>query len=237
MFMSGKHSLVIWTLLVAGVVSLIVGAARASNITYHVEFSDYLGGSTLQWLAKKGFEPQRDTTNKNRVVISHSGSALVLETKTQAAGLLMSQVDVRTYSKIRIRWGVDAFPPGASYAKGVRSESIMVYVFFGTKKVRSGSLLIPDSPYFIGLFLCDSDPVGEAFKGRYFQDGGRYVCIDRAHKGEEVITDLPIAASFRQLFGQTHVPAISGLGIGIDTENAKGSGAAKSFISEIELLE
>jgi len=40
--MSGKHSLVIWTLLVAGVVSLIVGAARASNITYHVEFSDYL---------------------------------------------------------------------------------------------------------------------------------------------------------------------------------------------------
>ena len=50
-------------------------------------------------------------------------------------------------------------------------------------------------------------------------------------------TDFPIAASFRQLFGQTHTPAISGLGIGIDTENAKGSGAAKSFISEIELLE
>jgi hypothetical protein len=171
------------------------------------------------------------------VIVSHSESALVLETKTQAAGLLLSEVDVSTYSKIRIRWGVDAFPHGASYAKGVRSESIMVYVFFGTEKIRSGSFLIPDSPYFIGLFLCDSDPVGEAFKGRYFQAGGRYVCIDHARKGEEVTTDFPIAAIFRQLFGQTHAPAISGLGIGIDTESTKGSGVAKSFISEIELLE
>jgi Protein of unknown function (DUF3047) len=237
MFTAGKRRLVIWTLLVAGVVSIIVGAARASNVTYDVEFSDYLGGSTLHWLAKKGFEPKRDATNKNRVIISHSGSALVLETKTQAAGLLLSEINVRTYSKIRIKWGVDAFPNGASYAKGVRSESIMVYVFFGTEKIRSGSFLIPASPYFIGLFLCDSDPVGEAFKGRYFQDGGRYVCIDRAHKGQELITDFPIAESFKQLFGQSQSPSISGLGIGIDTESAKGNGAAKSFISEIELLE
>jgi hypothetical protein len=225
-----------WTLLAAGVILLIVGVARASNITYVVEFSDYLGGSTLQWLAKKGFEPKRDAANKARVVISHSGNGLVLETKTHAAGLLLSAVDIRTYSEIRIKWGVEAFPHGASYAKGIRSESIMVYVFFGTDKIGSGSYLVPDSPYFIGLFLCDSDPVGEAFKGRYFQAGGRYVCIGRARQGEEVTTGFPIAASFRQLFGQSKAPAISGLGIGIDTESAKGSGVAKSFISEIELL-
>jgi hypothetical protein len=224
-------------LAVAGVISLILGVARASNIVYDVQFSDYPGGSTVQWLAKKGFEPQRDAVNKNKVTISHSGSALVLETKTRAAALLLSEVNVRTYSKIRIRWGVDAFPHGASYVKGVRSESIMVYVFFGTEKIGSGSIFIPASPYFIGLFLCDSDPVGEAFKGRYFQAGGRYVCIDRARKGEELITEFPIAASFRQFFGQAQAPAISGLGIGIDTESIKGSGAAKSFISEIELIE
>jgi hypothetical protein len=32
------------------------------------------------------------------------------------------------------------------------------------------------------------------------------------------------------------VPAVSGIGIGIDTEHAKGNGVAKSFISEIEFL-
>ena len=234
--MSGKHSLVIWTLLVAGVVSLIVGAARASNITYHVEFSDYLGGSTLQWLAKKGFEPQRDTTNKNRVVISHSGSALVLETKTQAAGLLMSQVDVRTYSKIRIRWGVDAFPPGASYAKGVRSESIMVYVFFGKERLSSGSLLVPDSPYFIGLFLCESESTDRPFTGRYFHAGGRFVCVDRPPTGQLVTTEYPIAEAFTRFFGKSPVPDISGFGIAIDTNNAKGDGVAKAFIRKIEFV-
>jgi Protein of unknown function (DUF3047) len=236
-FMSSKRSLVIWTLMVASAVFLLVRTARASSITYDVVFSDYLGGSTLQWLAKKGFEPKRDATNKSRVVFSTTGSALVLETKKQAAGLLLNEVNIHTYSKIRIRWGVDAFPPGASYAKGVRSESIMVYVFFGSEKIHSGSFLVPDSPYFIGLFLCDSGPVGESFKGRYFQAGGRYVCTDRASQGEEIITEFPIAEAFRPLFGQSHAPAISGLGVGIDTENAKGNGVAKSFISEIELLE
>src|SRR6516165_9370857 len=57
----------------------------------------------------------------------------------------------------------------------------------------SGHFLVPDSPYFIGLFLCDSDPIGEGFRGRYFQAGGRYICIDRATKGKEITTDFPIA--------------------------------------------
>jgi hypothetical protein len=50
--MSRKCKFVIWMLMAAGMVSLIVGAARASSITYYVEFSDYLKGPTLQWLAK-----------------------------------------------------------------------------------------------------------------------------------------------------------------------------------------
>jgi len=199
-------------------------------------FSDYSSGSTLQWLAQKGFEPERDATNSRKVVISHTGKALVLETKKKAAGLVLSQVHIQSYSTIRITWGVNAFPPGAAYAKGIRSESIMVYVFFGTEKISSGHFLVPDSPYFIGLYLCDSDPVGQAFQGRYFKAGGRYVCVDHASIGREVVTDFPIADAFKQYFGQNDPRPISGLGVGIDTENAKGSGAAKSFITEIQFL-
>jgi hypothetical protein len=215
----------------------LVGTASAASISYDVKFFDYHGGSTLDWLARKGFEPKREAANANRVLLSHTGSALVLETKERAAGLLLSKVNIATYSKIRIKWGVNAFPPAASYANGIRSESIMIYVFFGTEKISSGSPLVPDSPYFIGLYLCDSDPVGVPFKGRYFQAGGRYVCIDHASRGEEVITNYPLAKAFRQMFGQSQAPPISALGVGIDTENAKGNGVAKSFLIEIELLE
>ena len=39
----------------------------------------------------------------------------------------------------------------------VRSDAVVVYVFFGNQKLSSGSLLIPNSPYFLRLFLCEPD--------------------------------------------------------------------------------
>jgi len=33
----------------------------------------------------------------------------------------------------------------------------MVYVFFGHEKYSSGSMFVPDSPYFIGFFLCPNE--------------------------------------------------------------------------------
>jgi hypothetical protein len=233
--MTRKSTLVISTVAVMSV-AFLVATARAESITYDVIFTDYASGPTLQWLDNKGYEPERDADNGNKVVVSHDGKVLSLATRKQAAGLLLSQVQIHTYSTIRITWGVNAFPPGASYANGVRSEAIMVYVFFGTEKIESGHFLVPDSPYFIGLYLCDSDPVGQAFTGRYFKAGGRYVCIDHATIGKEVVTDYAIADAFKQFFGQNQPPPISGVGVGIDTENAQGNGVAKSFISEIEFL-
>jgi len=230
------HHLVICAVTLIGCLGLVFRVQSASSIAYDVLFSNYDGGSPLKWLANKGFKPQRDADNQSRITLTPTGEFLKLETKRQAAGLLLSEVNVPEYAKIRIKWGVDVFPPGASYAKGVRSEAIMVYVFFGNEKLPSGHFLVPNSPYFIGLFLSDSDPIGEGFKGRLFHAGGRYVCADHAQRGQLVITEYPIAEDFKRLFGQTHAPAISALGIAIDTENAKGNGLAKSFISEIELL-
>ena len=68
------------------------------------------------------------------------------------------------------------FPANASYARKVRNEALMVYAFFGHDELPSGSLLIPDSPYFIAMFLCDQDPIERPFTGRYYEKGGRFVC-------------------------------------------------------------
>jgi hypothetical protein len=232
--MSGLHRFGIWMGTLLAVAALAAYAGSAPTVSYNTSFSDFGGGSPLDWLAGKGYELKREV---GKVVFVPVGNNLVLETKETAAVLLVSKVNVPSSSRIRIKWGVDVFPPGASYVQGIRSEAIMVYVFFGSKKLPSGSSLVPDIPYFIGLSLCETDPVGQGFKGRYFKAGGRYMCIGRAYKGQALTTEYPIADAFKRLFGQSEVPAITGLGIAIDTENAKGNGVAKSFISQIQLLE
>jgi hypothetical protein len=213
------------------------GASAAPKTgPYSLGFSNFTGGSALNWLEKKGFVPQQDAATESKIQFSISHEALILEAKKRAHGLLLKETNVVGYSRIRIVWGVDAFPMGASYEKGIRSDSVMVYVFFGDEKLSSGSFLIPDSPYFIGLFLCQSDPVGHPYQGRYFHAGGRYVCADQTKAGEMVTTDFSIAEAFKRYFDKGEPPFISGLGIAIDTAAAKGSGVAKSYIRTIEFL-
>jgi hypothetical protein len=200
------------------------------------DFTGFTGGPALKWLEQKGFVAKQDAATASKVVYAIADDALVMEAKRKALALLLSEANISDFSRVRIEWGVEEFPAGASYEKGVRSDAAMVYVFFGDEKLSSGSLLVPNSPYFLGLFLCQSDPVGHAYQGRYFKAGGRYVCVDRAKAGETVTTDFEINDAFKRYFGQSDTPYISGLGIAIDTDGAQGKGTAKSFIRSIEFL-
>ena len=55
----------------------------------------------------------------------------------------------------------------------------MLYIFFGTEKISSGHMLIPNSPYFIALFLCQDEQIDFPYKGRYFHASGRFVCLSK----------------------------------------------------------
>jgi len=235
--MAGRVSLILCAILALLTLATAHSAQPAGSVIYGVDFAGFPGGSALNWLGSKGFAPTQDASNTNRVAYSVSGNDLVLAAKTQAFGLLLNEAQVRGYSMMHIEWGVDAFPPGASYEKGIRSEAVMVYVFFGKKRLSSGSLLIPDSPYFIGLFLCESGLTNEPFKGSYFHAGGRYLCVDRPALGKLVTSDFPIAETFMRVFGKNEAPDITGFGIAIDTGSAKGNGVAKSFVRKIEFLQ
>lgn len=201
--------------------------ARAADAQRGVDFSGFTGGSVLSWLGTKGFKPKQDASNARRVVYSAAPDQLELETKSRAFGLLLKEMDVRDPSRVHIEWGVDAFPPGASYEKGIRSEAIMVYIFFGKERRASGSMFVPDSPYFLALFLCESDATDKPFKGRYHHASGRFICVARPQPGAIDATDFPLAETFKRVFGKNEV----------DTSNVTGSGAAKSFIRRIEFPE
>jgi hypothetical protein len=112
----------------------------------------------------------------------------------------------------------------------------MVYIFFGKERHSSGSLVIPNSPYFLALYLCETEATNTPFKGRYHHASGRFICVERPQVGATVATDFPIADTFRRVFGK-EPPDISGIALAIDTANAKDAGIAKSFIRKIEFAE
>src|SRR5262249_2822838 len=155
-------------------------------VAYGVDFTGYKSGAVLDWLKGKGFVAKQDAGNAGKVVLTVKDDTLVLEAKRRALGLLLNEKDVPGSGRIRIEWGVHAFPACASFDTGVRSEAIMIFTFSGKKKISSGSLFVPDSPYFIGLFLCESGKTDHPHAGRFFKAGGRYVCVHTTKMGEKV---------------------------------------------------
>jgi hypothetical protein len=231
-----------WKLPLAAVMALLcLAAARSTGaadpgIVYAVDFKGYKSGSVLEWLHRKNFVAKQDADNKSKIALSIEDQALVLEAKKRALGLLVNETDIPGARRIRIEWEVGAFPQGVSYDKGIRSEPIMVYTFFGTEKISSGSMLVPDSPYFIGLFLCEAGRTDHPYTGRYFKAGGRYVCANVVKAGERIVTEFDLDEAAKDYFKLGAMPTISGFAIGIDTDNAKGSATAKSYIRKIEYL-
>ena len=234
--MAGKRLLAICTIMSSVMIAPAVTSRAADSVAFSIDFSGFPGGSVLNWLESKGFEPKQDAENTGKVVYMITQNDLVLEAKRHAHALLLDDVSVKDYSRLRIEWGIHMFPPGASYEKGIRSEAIMIYVFFGKERHSSGSPLIPNSPYFIGFFLCESGPLNVPYKGRHYHAGGRYICVDRPSRDVPITTEIPIAEVFTRVFGK-EAPDITGIGIAIDTSNVKGIGAAESFVRKIEFLE
>lgn len=216
--------------------SAVQSTAAAQPVAYTMEFAGYTGGPTLDWLRGKGFVAREDASTASKIAVSVVDNRLVLEAKQKARGQLTREMDIPGATRVRIEWGVDAFPPGADYDKGVRSEAIMIHVFFGKEKIASGSLFVPDSPYFIGLFLCESGGLRQPYIGRTFKAGGRYVCLDRPAPGKPLVSEFDLAAAFKAYFQKNEMPAISAFAISVDTDNAKDRGTSKSFVKRIEFL-
>jgi hypothetical protein len=218
---------------------LVPALADNPKLAHIIRFSDYQIGSEEDWLQAKGFEFKEDMRHRNRIDLEVNGESLVVEAKRRAFGVMLNEtVNVPEFTHIEIDWGVNKFPAGASYEQGIRNEAIMVMIFMGDERVPSGSIFIPDSPYFIGLFLCHGDDrSNHPYQGSYFKKGGRYVCGDRPAAGETVTTRFDLLQAYRDYFDRERDddPGISGLGIALDTKRAGDGGKSAAFIREIRI--
>jgi hypothetical protein len=224
--------------LIVAALWLTQAQAHASAQGYVVDFTDYqpARGSVDQWLASKGFQFERDAKSRDKIQLRADGRGLEVQALRHAQGLLINRaIGQAPFSAVEIEWGVAQHPQGASYERKVNNEAIMVHVFFGKEKKPSGGMLVPDLPYFIGLFLCNGDRVGFPYVGRYYQVGGRYVCLQSAQAGQPLVSRFDLRHGFQSIFG-TLAQAVTGYSIEVDTSNSHGPGTSSAFIKRIRFL-
>jgi hypothetical protein len=212
-------------------------AATGSAGGFAVDFTDYRAGSVDAWLKAKGFEFKRDAGSPEKIALRADQRGLALEALKPAQGLLVNNLaNASAYSHVEIEWGVTQHPEGASYERKVNNEAIMVHVFFGSEKMPSGSMFAPDIPAFIGLFLCNGDRIGHAYVGRYYQKGGRYVCVGAPPASQTVVSRFDLKQGVRSIFGEALAAAVSGFSVEVDTSASQGGGKSSAFIRRISFL-
>jgi len=208
------------------------------KVNFLIDFSDYSEGSVEEWLREKGFEFERDARDRKKLDLDVKDDALILESKVRLRGSLINEgVDLEEFSSVKIEWGINTYPQDASYESKVNNEALMVIIFFGYDKISSGHFLIPNAPYFIGLFLGKDDEVNKPYLGRYFKKAGRYVCLGNPKPGETVISEFDLVSTFQTYFEKDEVPIISGIALAVDTSRSGYGGKASAFIKSIEFLE
>jgi hypothetical protein len=207
------------------------------KVVYQLDFTDYTGDSIETWLKLKGFKFEEAAKDPNLLTLSVQNGALILEAKEQIRGFLYKEsLNIEKFSKVRIEWGILKYPEGASYEQHVRNEALMVYISFGHEKISSGSIILPNAPYFIGLFLCKDDKLYTPYVGRYYHEGGRFVCLGHPEPSQTVVSEFDLVTAFRTYFEKDEVPPISGINFGVDTSDAGDGGRAAAFVRRIEFI-
>jgi len=202
-----------------------------------LNFSGYTGGPLDDWLRARHFTFEKDAKNRRLLQISIVNDALRVEAKGPASGFLLNDaVNLNKVARVRVTWGIIQYPAEVSYQSKVNNEALMLYFFFGSEKISSGHFLIPNSPYFIGLFLCQDEQIDFPYKGRYFHAGGRFVCLGKPKPNETIVSEFDLDAAFKKYFDKNRTPGVTGIGFGVDTSQSGRGGTAGAFIKSIEFI-
>ncbi len=211
---------------------LLIPKYTKAETVFRLDFSNQKNGNASDWFAGNGFKLQNDG---NKIKSRFENGMLLLEVDKDINGLITKEVRIEGATKVRIEWGVKRYLKGANWEKGVLREAIGFIVSFGDDKISSGSMVVPNVPYFIVIFLGEHEIEGKAYLGKYYQKGGRYFCQPcGSAPGETVVTEFDLAKTFKSQFGKSTVPFISGFSFEIDARDTDGN--SQVFIKSISFI-
>jgi hypothetical protein len=110
----------------------------------------------------------------------------------------------------------------------------MVSALFGADRP-SRSLVLPDLPYFIGFFLCESGNPATILTGKSYREQGRYRCVGSPKVGERLTSALDLEKEFKAAFPGAQMPPVTGLAIEADTTSLSGDGRATAWIEMLRI--
>lgn len=187
-----------------------------------------IGPDARQWLKRNGFILKKDMENDRFVRLAGSKErGLLISVEQSAFGLAVRRdLDLHDVGRVEVQWGVTRYPKGADWLRGVHREPLMVTLFFGTEQ-EADHFYLPDSPFFIGLFLCKDGSRESPYLGKSYRQTGRYYCFDDAENNLSGGSIINMAAAYKKWFAVDVVPPLTGIGIEVDTSGlADGRGSA-----------
>ncbi len=208
-------------------------AVKPEDCAYSLDFSKAPKGPARKWLKKRGFQFKKDAYYPNRMDFEFTGNGLRIGANSHVFGLILKKLNDGEFSKIRITWSIEKYPKGANYNKKINNEALMIYVFFGEKKLPSGNFFMPASPYFIGMFLGKNEIIRKAYLGRHYHHCGRFVCLGNPQPGRTITSEFNLTENFKKYFKKNNVPEISGITFGVDTSGSE-TGKSGAIIKKLE---
>jgi len=193
------------------------------------------GPDARQWLKRHGFILKKDMENERLIRLTGTkNKGLLISVEQAAFGLAVRRdLDFHDVGTVEVQWGVARYPKGAEWQRGVHREPLMITLFFGPK-VAADHFYLPDSPFFIGLFLGKDGSRASPFLGKSYRQTGRYYCFDDA--GENLLTtsSIDIDVAYKKWFAADVVPPLTGIGIEVDTSGL-ADGSALAWLKKIVL--
>ncbi len=215
-----------------GLVPVPAWSNGGAEVVHSIDFTGQPEGEARTWLREQGFELRMSA---NELSPRFSDRGLVLSTEDAITGLFAKELRLTGADRVRVTWGVDRYPEGANWEKGTYRVPVAIMIAFGKKEIASGSLFVPNVPYFISLFLSKNAEPGKGYTANYYHKGGRYFCAPCSPPaGEAVTTTFDMSETFKRTFDKKQVPPITGFSFQMNTKNTRGG--AKAFIERVEFL-
>jgi len=203
-----------------------------AGVVHAIDFTGPPQGDAGAWLRDQGFELRMSA---DELSPRFTDRGLMLSTDDAITGLFAQELRLTGAERVRATWGVERYPEGANWEQGTYRVPIAIMISFGEQKISSGSLFVPNVPYFISLFLSKNAKPGKAYTANYYHKGGRYFCDPCSPPaGETVTTTFDLTTTFKRTFDQTSVPPITGFSFQMNTKDTRGG--ARAFIERVEFL-
>ena len=200
---------------------------------WNIDFATF-PGDFRQELLNRAFQFEKAMKNDDKIIISLDNQRLSISTIKPAFGLMVKKdLNIEQAKWVEIDWGVEQYPEKADWSKGKNREAVMIYFFFG-EPVDADRFYLPDSPYFIGLFLGQHEDPLTPYKGKSYTRTGRYVCLGNPKPGQAITSRFNLAAAYKDYYRTSSVPPVTGIAIEVDTDTL-ANGSSSSFIQRISL--